>query len=641
MRNPEQFDAFYNDARDRLLLQTYAFTGDLTAARGAVRDSFVAAWHHWRKVSRLEDPEAWVRPRAWAHAQRRHTARPWHRDKSLDPGLRATLDALAKLSPLQRRTLLLTHLATISLADLAREVGLPQSEAERELQTATSRFAMHRDVATTAIRPLFEPLRAHAGGARLPRATIIRRAGAARRRTHTLAGVAAAVATMLVAGVLVTDADGVHPTLAREQVSASGPRSAAARAAEKTPDPATLPAGAMLTSEEITADLPPTGPRDRAHDRAHNRAGRRAARPAAAWTEGETSDNTSGDGLVLPCQQERYADPHGTAALVRTFEGPATGGGRAATAFQATEVSATDRAAGRTFDRTLGWYAGCTEPRAQLVSTQRVTGVGDRATLVALRWWRGSGSTLLVGVARTGRVTTTTLTRLPGTGPLALDSGTALLAGAVDDLCGLPDAGACAQHPRHRPAAPVPVGEVPGMLVEVDLPPVTGVTRPWVGTEPRKAVTNVAATRCDRTDFDVPGVTAALTRSFVIPGAHVPDTFGLTETVGSMSTHRARALVQRVRHRMAGCSHQDPGTEVQRLLQSQSRRTDLSVWQVTTEISDKSSVRFLMGIVRDGPHVAQVGFVPDHRMTMRRGDFPTLVRRALDRLPALPAPHQG
>ena len=52
-----------------LLVQTYALTGDLPASRSAVRDAFVAAWHHWRKVSRLEDPESWVRPHAWQHAQ--------------------------------------------------------------------------------------------------------------------------------------------------------------------------------------------------------------------------------------------------------------------------------------------------------------------------------------------------------------------------------------------------------------------------------------------------------------------------------------------------------------------------------------------------------------------------------------------
>ena len=41
---------------------------------------------------------------------------------------------------------------------MAREISLPRAEAERVLQTATAQFAVHRDVSTTHIRPLFDPL---------------------------------------------------------------------------------------------------------------------------------------------------------------------------------------------------------------------------------------------------------------------------------------------------------------------------------------------------------------------------------------------------------------------------------------------------------------------------------------------------
>ena len=61
-RSPEGFENFYKDVRARLLLQTYALTGDLHAAQRAVRDAMVVAWHHWRKVSRLDQPEDYVRP---------------------------------------------------------------------------------------------------------------------------------------------------------------------------------------------------------------------------------------------------------------------------------------------------------------------------------------------------------------------------------------------------------------------------------------------------------------------------------------------------------------------------------------------------------------------------------------------------
>jgi len=639
MRNPDEFDAFYKDARARLLLQTYALTGDLPASRAAVRDSFVVAWHHWRKISRLDDPESWARPHAWAHAQRRHTARLWHREKGLDPEDRATLDALGKLPVTQRKTLLLTHLTTVSMAEMAREVGLPAPEAERELQTATAQFSVHRDVPTTSIRLLFEGLRRHVDTAQWPRPTIVRRAGAARRRTHTVAGAVAAVAALVVTGSLVTDAAGVRPTLDRVAVPAR-PDPARPAAQASVAKPADLPPDAMLAPEQVAA---------------HVGGGR--------WTARAATDNTAGDGLVMSCQRARYADPKGITALVRTFgttpPPPASGGkaGKAGqarqagpgpeqrttkvTAAQVTEVSRSPRKALQTFDTTLGWYAGCLDERVQLLSTRRVDGVGDEAMLLVLRDWDRPVRTIVVGVARTGRLTTTTTTRIPGAVRPAARDFAQLLGTAVDGLCHLPAGGACEQGPRLREVAPLPVGEVPGMLTEVDLPPVPGVDRPWVGTQPRRAASNAAATRCDEANFAAAPMTNNLTRSFVVPGARLPAQFGLTETVGSLPLRRARAFVQGVRSRIAACPDEALGTEVTPMRQVRTDRTDLAVWRVRTEISDRSAVVFLMGIARRGTSVAQVGFVPDGEVTMASGTFVALVDRALDRLAAMPPPRTG
>jgi DNA-directed RNA polymerase specialized sigma24 family protein len=611
MRNPDEFDAFYKDARDRLLLQTYALTGDLPASRAAVRDSFVVAWHHWRKISRLDDPESWARPHAWAHAQRRHTARLWHRDKSLDPDARATLDALGKLPVAQRKALLLTQLTTASMTDMAREVGLPRAEAERELQSATSQFAVHRDVPTTTIRPLFEPLREHAETARWPRPSIIRRAGAARRRTHTTLGAVAVVAGLVLTGSLVTDAAGVRPTLSREHLTSSAPHQ------DKTPaaEPVDLPEDVMLTSDQVGALV----------------AGKR-------WSVTDTHDISAGDTTAVPCRQDSNADPLGTAALVRTFDTAPRKGAPRVSAVETTEVSATAKAARRTYGTTLDWYAGCTDRRVQLLGTHRVDRVGDQAMLFVLRGWDQPVSTLVVGVARTGQLTTTTTSRVTDARPPDLSGAAKLLGAAVDGVCGLPDAGACSARARLRPAAPRPVGTVPAMLAEVDLPPVTGVDRPWVGTEPRKAVENVAATRCDQADFDTAPMSNNLTRSFLIPRTRLAVQFGLTETVGSLPVGAARSFVDRIRARVAACPDKDPGTEVVKVAQVATGKRDLSIWRVTTEITDQMSVQYLMGIVRDGTSIAQVGFVPDRRVVIRPGAFVALVHRALDRLGAMPAP---
>ena len=616
MRNPAEFDAFYKDARSRLLLQTYALTGDLSASRSAVRDSFVVAWHHWRKISRLDDPEDWARPRAWSHAQRRHTTRLWHRDKGLDPEIKATLDALAKLPVPQRKVLLLTQLTTISLAQMAREVGLPRDVAERELQAGSAQFGVHRNVPTTGFRALFEPIRELVEAAQWPRSTIIRRAGAARRRTHTAVGAAAAVGALVLSGSLVTSAGGVHPSLSREEL-----------AGVEVPTPrASTSAGATAAAPELTADAL-LGP-----DALGELVG------SKRWHDEGTDDNMQGDGLVLPCQTARYADPRGTAALVRHFTSASTRTQPRASVIQSTEVSRTEKRAGRTYRATLDWYAGCTDARVQLLSTQRVDAVGDEAMLLVLRSWERPVATLVAGVARTGRVTTTTVQHIRGDARPAVRSSADLLGAAVDGLCVLPSAGSCSAEPRLVRVDPVPAGPAPGMLSVVDLPPVRRVSLPWVATEPRKAMINAASTRCDETTFTGRRISHNITRSFLVPGADLPDSFGLTETVGSLPAPRARAFVSGVRDRMSSCSDKDLGTTVSQVARRSAGGTELAVWRVSTELSDRDSVEYFMGILRRGTSVAQVGFIPDGRSTLAPGAFLDLVERALARLASMPPP---
>ena len=620
MSGADEFDAFYKGVRSRLLLQTYALTGDLPAARSAVRDSFIVAWHHWRKVSRREDPEAWVRPHAWAQAQRRHTARIWHRDKKLDAEARSTLEALGKLPLVQRKALLLAHLSTLSMAAMAGELGLSLAEAENKLQLATSRFSVNRGVPTTSIRPLLEALRVQVDSVSWPRPTILRRAGGARRRTHTLIGVATAAAAVVVSGILVTDPEGIRATVDREPFSTSPAGTGASTsgpAARTVTGPQAFSGDDLLTENQVDDYV----------------SGRK-------WRERVTSDNAEGDGLVLPCQQSRYADPRGAGALIRTFDTGSRKGADPSSAFQLTEISRSDAAARRAYRKSLDWYAGCTDRRLQLLATRRVTQVGDDATLLVLRSWAGRRPAMVVGVTRTGAITTTTLTLTPPAAAPSLDRAARLAAAAVNGLCARPEAGDCASRPRVRASAPVPVGAAPGMLAEIDLPPVSRVMRPWVGTEPRRADVNVAATGCDNTAFRGKQVSNGLTRSFVIPAAKLPAAFGITETVGTLRSGRARAFVADVRRKLGECPDRDRGlgTDVVRLAHRQSKSSDLTAWRLTTELDDNRSVTFLMGIVRRGSAVAQVGFVPEPPVTMGRGDFVSLVHRAAERLPAMPPP---
>lgn len=628
MRSPDAFDDFYAGSRDRLLLETYALTGDVPAARAAVRDAFAVAWQHWRKVGRLQDREAWVRPLAHGRAQRRHTARPWHREKGLDDEVRATLDALSKLSTVERKALVLTSLSPLPLDEIARAIGVPRREAERALQSGTSQFSVAREVPSTAVRRLLEDLRGPVEGERWPRASIVRRQGTARRRTHTVAGAGVAVAALLVSGTVVASGGAEPSTLEREPTTPG----VTTRAVEQVEEAAALDPSTLLADDQL------------------GRYGRRLT-----WTERSTDANLDGDGLVVPCQLERFADPAGTGAQVRTFEGSeqvvrqveVTRQGRTrtqerrvpqvqSTVTEFVELSAgTDRAAAA-YTTALRWYTECQDPRTQLLATHRVARVGDDAVVLSLRSWAQQSGGISVALARTGQALVTTVVRTRGAAPDARSAASGLAA-SVNALCGSPGAGTCAGPPRTVRVSPYPVGRPAGMLAAVDLPPVTNARGPWVGTDPERARTNFASTRCDNTRFDGPGLKHNLTRTFLFPANTQVDTFGLTQTVATMPEKRAREFVDEVRDRIRRCAQANLGTTVQPMLQRSRGQQEITVWDLDIEISDSRSVEFLMAIMRDGKAVSQLGFTPDQGMTMTRADFTAVADRALDRLSDLPS----
>lgn len=615
MSREEEFDAFYRDARDRLLVQTFALTGDVRVARTAVRDAFVEAWHHWRKVARRPDPEDWVRPRAWQHAHRRHVARPWHREKGLDPEVAATIEALSKITHTQRRVLLLTHLASVRLEDMAHEVGLTVEDTTRELQTATSQLAVHRGSPTTGVPLLLRSLLETPPEVRWPRASIIRRSGATRRRTHTTIGAVAAVAAVAVTGALVSDPGGARPTLDRAAVgSVSTPRPPSTPAPEDTQ---VLPTSAMVSVDRV-ADL----------------------LPGRAWEETRTHDNTYGDGLVMPCQQARYADPRLVDALVREIRTP-RGAEPRRSVVATTEVSRSAAAARAAMARLGDWFGRCADGgRTQLLDTSTVRGVGEDAVQLVLRDWDDPVTTTVVGMARSGRFVVTTASSVRSAQVELPRVQAQLLAAAVAGVCDLEGGGRCpddSQAPELRPRDPLPAGDPTTMIVETDLPPVSGVDAPWVGTDPEPVGTdNVASTRCDRTSFAgrVGGrpIRRAATRTFLIPEARLPVEFGLTETVGLLPAPQARTFVSDIRRKMSTCSDRDLGTEVFTAASRTGAVEELAVWHVTVEVSETRSVKYYMAVARSGGQVLQLGFIPAPGVEMGRGAFLALAERGLARL---------
>ena len=590
----ESFDAFYRETRDDLLLSTFALTADKAAARAAVRDAYTAAWHHWRKVSHLEEPLDWVRPRAWRDAQRRHTARLGRRDRSLSPAHTRVLAALAALDTGPRKAVLLRHLAGVPMSRSARELGQPLAVAAEWLQTGTAALAGALDLSPDMLPGTLRGLRVVTDQITLPRAPLLRRAGRKRRQVHTAVASVAAVVITVAAGAL------VHaPTT---------PGTAGAPGEPAPPPPPQLSREMLLGAEEVTV----------------GQGGR--------WEVETTGDNTQGDGINTVCQDERFADPDGSAALVRRF---AEVGGAERSLVQTVELSRSEAQAERAFETTTEWYAGCSLARLQLLTTHEVVNTADEGYLLTLRVAERPVTTYTVAVARTGRLTTSVVTTTTGARGTPVERSSGLLADAVAGFCESPASGSCPAVGQARRISPLAAGEEPGLVAVVDLPPVGRVEKPWAGSSPAPASPNPATTTCDDTDFTEAGARAGSSRTFVIPEADLPVQFGVATSFGRFRGQRlAASAFQRAAARLDGCEERDLASTVRRLTRRADERagTELAIWQVTTEISDAEEIRFRTALVRSGNRVAQVTFTPAAGLDIDDAAFRALTGRALERL---------
>jgi DNA-directed RNA polymerase specialized sigma24 family protein len=590
MPTAEEFDEFYVNTRRRLVHQTFAVTGDLGASRSAVRDAYVAARHHWNKVGRMADPEQWVRPRAWTIAQRRHSTHPWRKEKTVSEEQGALLDALHKLTDAQRKTLVLNHLAAIPMSQIGREIGETQERTENHLQTATAALALSLDGDTTTIRPRLESLSRVTDEVKLPRPPVIRRSGLRRRRNHAVIGSVLAVLVTIGAGVLVRPDAGTTD----------------ARPAR----PGALVSKKMLLTGEQVVPLAPKQP----------------------WKVTATSDNTSNQAIETMCQAARFADKDGLGAWVRTF----TTSKPARNLTQTVEISNSPGAAKKAYDTTLGWYAGCTVPRIQLVDAYDVSGLGEQAVELRMLIPARQPRAFVVGIARTGSLTTSTVLETHTAAPADPAGVVSALSTSVQNLCASRVAGTCVGAVASRATLPPPSGETPGMLAIADLPVIADVTDAWAGTDPVPATADLAATTCDRTDFAKAGAARPVTRTYLIPQAHLPQRFGLTETLGELATPQAASgLVRKVADRMKTCPDRELGSTVTHAvvrLQGPGGAS-YAMWRLEVQVNQQQMlVPYWMGVVQVGRYVAQVTMTPVGKYDVDQKTFEALVVRARDRL---------
>jgi len=142
----------YHASYKRLVLQLFAFCGDLADAEDAVQEAFVKAIGRGRSFDQVDNPEAWLRTVALNHQRNswRH-AKVVRRFVTSVPGPQtcpelsadhvAVVRALAELDPDQRQVVVLHHLADLGTADIAHELGLPEGTVKSRLARGRERLA--------------------------------------------------------------------------------------------------------------------------------------------------------------------------------------------------------------------------------------------------------------------------------------------------------------------------------------------------------------------------------------------------------------------------------------------------------------------------------------------------------------------
>lgn len=146
-----EFDRFYQAAYPRLFAQLHAILGDCAQAHAAAQEAFTRAWRRWSTVRALPDPTGWVRrvamhvrnPR-WQRAPAgRSGGEPEHVTTMNHPPNLAVFDALSQLPAVQRRALVLHHMAGLSPEQIADEESTSESTIHARL--AHGRLALaHR-----------------------------------------------------------------------------------------------------------------------------------------------------------------------------------------------------------------------------------------------------------------------------------------------------------------------------------------------------------------------------------------------------------------------------------------------------------------------------------------------------------------
>lgn len=608
-RAADAYGAFYHQSRMRLLHQVYAYVGNTELAQRALSDAYVAAGHHWRKVSALADPDAWMREQAFAASKRAQNRprRPWFENaKHTAEDHRGLLSSLGDLPDADRHLLIVHYLVGKDVATAAREVGLTDSAAQLSLDT--SRAALQTaGIDPSTIPAALDRLRSDLQDEPADRAVRLRREGNRRRRSHTVLAGLTVVAVAIGAGALTAthglDDEGTDIA----QGPGSGPEIA---------DPEAPPTEAFTVES-----LAPVEAVERLD-------------PGRTWRVTSTSADFGDSTPVSECLQITPSEQRTAHYWVREFTGG--GGGNPVEVTESLQVARAPQAADASYAASASALSTCRggQVARRLQAYQSLRGVGDGGSIFDYEYSLPSGLVReRIVVVHTGLAVVTWVIRDSASFEVPAGRIARLAADSVNALC-MDAEGSCSESTYEAVTLtpPAPDNNAAGFLGDVDLPLFEGITEPWVATSPRAARTNPAATQCAEADFA--GARDARSRSFVIPDEEqLPTIFGMTEMRGTFrSSKAARQFTSLVERRFDTCEDRELNIAVGPTSEFDEDGVHGQIWEVEQAASEDETFLFRIAVVRVGGMVAQVTFTPGEGFDVSRDAFTELAVRAGSRL---------
>jgi RNA polymerase sigma-70 factor (ECF subfamily) len=140
---------FFRTEFPSVLRTVYLILRDRGRAEDIAQDAFTQLYTHWRKVSRYERPDAWVRRiaiRMAVRQQRRDRLRTVLERTAVEPAFDRSTDvdlaaAMKDLSPTQRAVIVLYYYEDRPTAEIVEILGMSQSTVRVHLSRARRHLA--------------------------------------------------------------------------------------------------------------------------------------------------------------------------------------------------------------------------------------------------------------------------------------------------------------------------------------------------------------------------------------------------------------------------------------------------------------------------------------------------------------------